>query len=58
MKYADIVSADVPQAEPLNPRQVLNDAGEFVFSLDDWRGWIVSWFSVAMRRPITRRRRR
>jgi 60 kDa SS-A/Ro ribonucleoprotein len=36
MKYADIVSADVPQAEPLNPRQVLNDAGEFVFSLDDW----------------------
>jgi 60 kDa SS-A/Ro ribonucleoprotein len=36
MKYADIVSASVPQAEPLNPRQVMNHAGGFVFALDDW----------------------
>jgi 60 kDa SS-A/Ro ribonucleoprotein len=36
MKYADIVSADVPQAAPLNPRQVMNNAGGFVFALDDW----------------------
>ena len=36
MKYADIVSADVPQAEPLNPRQVLNNAAGFVFAVDDW----------------------
>ena len=36
MKYADIVSADVPQAAPLNQRQVMNNAGGFVFALDDW----------------------
>jgi hypothetical protein len=27
MKYADIVSADVPQSEPLDARQVANNAG-------------------------------
>jgi 60 kDa SS-A/Ro ribonucleoprotein len=36
MKYADIVSADVPQSEPLNARQVRNNAGGFVFAIDDW----------------------
>lgn len=36
MKYADIVSADVPRAGPLNPRQVVNSAGGFVIAIDDW----------------------
>jgi 60 kDa SS-A/Ro ribonucleoprotein len=36
MKYADIVSADVPQSEALNERQVKNNAGGFVFAIDDW----------------------
>jgi 60 kDa SS-A/Ro ribonucleoprotein len=36
MKYADIVSADVPQSEPLNERQLENNAGGFVFAIDDW----------------------
>jgi 60 kDa SS-A/Ro ribonucleoprotein len=36
MKYADIVSADVPQSEPLSERQVRNNAGGFVFAIDDW----------------------
>jgi 60 kDa SS-A/Ro ribonucleoprotein len=36
MKYADIVSADVPQTEALNERQVENNAGGFVFAIDDW----------------------
>jgi 60 kDa SS-A/Ro ribonucleoprotein len=36
MKYADIVSAGVPQAEPLNQRQVRNSGGGFVFAIDDW----------------------
>jgi 60 kDa SS-A/Ro ribonucleoprotein len=36
MKYADIVSADVPQSEALNERQVRNNAGGFVFAIDDW----------------------
>ena len=36
MKYADLVSADVPQSEPLNDRQVANNAGGFVFAIDDW----------------------
>jgi 60 kDa SS-A/Ro ribonucleoprotein len=36
MKYADIVSADVPQSEPLNERQLKNHAGGFVFAIDDW----------------------
>jgi hypothetical protein len=31
MKYADIVSADAPQSEALNERQVRNNAGGFVF---------------------------
>lgn len=36
MKYADLVTADVPQAEPLNERQVKNNAGGYVFAVDDW----------------------
>jgi 60 kDa SS-A/Ro ribonucleoprotein len=36
MKYADILSADVPQTEALNERQVKNNAGGFVFAIDDW----------------------
>jgi 60 kDa SS-A/Ro ribonucleoprotein len=36
MKYADIVSVDVPQSEALNERQVKNNAGGFVFAIDDW----------------------
>lgn len=36
MKYADLVAADVPQSEPLNERQVRNDAGGFVLAIDDW----------------------
>ena len=36
MKYADIVSADVPQSEALNARQVRNNADGFVFAIDDW----------------------
>lgn len=36
MKYADIISLVVPQSAPLNPRQVANNAGGFVFAVDDW----------------------
>ena len=36
MKYADILSADVPQTEALDERQVKNNAGGFVFAIDDW----------------------
>jgi 60 kDa SS-A/Ro ribonucleoprotein len=36
MKYADIVAADVPQSEPLDARQVANNAGGFVYAIDDW----------------------
>jgi 60 kDa SS-A/Ro ribonucleoprotein len=36
MKYADIISAEVPQTEALNERQVKNNAGGFVFAIDDW----------------------
>ncbi|PDT77144.1 TROVE domain-containing protein [Bradyrhizobium sp. C9] len=36
MKYADIVSKPVPQIEALNERQVQNNAGGFVFAIDDW----------------------
>jgi 60 kDa SS-A/Ro ribonucleoprotein len=36
MKYADILALFVPQSEPLDARQVRNNAGGFVFALDDW----------------------
>lgn len=36
MKYADILKMLVPQSEPLDARQVKNNAGGFVFAVDDW----------------------
>ncbi|WP_051334367.1 TROVE domain-containing protein [Bradyrhizobium sp. Ai1a-2] len=36
MKYAGLIAADVPQSEPLNARQVKNNAGGFVFAIDNW----------------------
>jgi 60 kDa SS-A/Ro ribonucleoprotein len=36
MKYADILRALVPQTEALDARQVKNNAGGFVFAIDDW----------------------
>ena len=35
-KYSKIVSRPVPQTEPLNERQVKNNAGGFVFAIDKW----------------------
>jgi 60 kDa SS-A/Ro ribonucleoprotein len=58
MKYADIVSADVPQSEPLNARQVRNNAGGFVFAIDDWARLDRFLFWAATRQPIIRRRPR
>jgi 60 kDa SS-A/Ro ribonucleoprotein len=34
MRYAGLMTA--PQSEPLNARQVRNNAGGFVFAIDDW----------------------
>ena len=36
MKYAELITADIPQTEPLNERQVRNNAGGYVFQVDDW----------------------
>jgi 60 kDa SS-A/Ro ribonucleoprotein len=36
MKYAKILKALVPQSAPLDRRQVKNNAGGYVFKLDDW----------------------
>lgn len=36
MKYARLAVEEVPQSEPLDDRQVKNNAGGFVFALDDW----------------------
>lgn len=36
MKYADILKMLVPQSEPLDARQVENNAGGFVYAVDDW----------------------
>lgn len=36
-KYARIVSEPVPQSEPLDARQVKNNAGGYVFQLDVWK---------------------
>lgn len=37
MKYAKLATVPVPQSEPLNERQVKNNAGGFVFQLDNWK---------------------
>lgn len=37
MRYAHLVNLPVPQSEPLTPAQVQNNAGGFVFALDDWQ---------------------
>lgn len=37
MRYAKIIAQPVPQTEPLNQRQVPNNAGGFVFQLDNWK---------------------
>lgn len=37
MKYASLISEPTPQSQPLNARQVKNNAGGFVFSLDCWK---------------------
>lgn len=36
MKYAKMVGQPVPQSEPLDERQVLNNAGGFVYQIDDF----------------------
>jgi 60 kDa SS-A/Ro ribonucleoprotein len=36
MKYAKLATAPVPQTQPLNARQVKNNAGGYVFQVDDW----------------------
>jgi 60 kDa SS-A/Ro ribonucleoprotein len=36
MKYAQLVAEPVPQSEPLDDRQVENNAGGFVYALDRW----------------------
>ena len=36
MKYAKLVSQPIPQSESLNERQVKNNAGGFVFQIDNW----------------------
>src|SRR5262245_55824594 len=35
-KYAKLLTAPVPQSEPLDARQAKNIAGGFVFAIDDW----------------------
>lgn len=37
MKYANLLNTPVPQTKPLNKRQVLNNAGGYVFALDMWK---------------------
>ena len=36
MKYASLISEPIPQSQPLNERQVRNNAGGFVFQIDIW----------------------
>jgi len=36
MKYAKLLTALVPQTRPLDKRQVKNNAGGYVFQIDDW----------------------
>lgn len=35
--YAKLARKPVPQTEPLTPKQVANNAGGYVFALDDWK---------------------
>jgi 60 kDa SS-A/Ro ribonucleoprotein len=35
-KYAKLISSPVPQTEPLDSRQTRNNAGGFVYQIDDW----------------------
>jgi 60 kDa SS-A/Ro ribonucleoprotein len=37
MKYADLARTPVPQTEPLDERQVKNNAGGFTYALDEWK---------------------
>lgn len=36
MNYADLISSPVPQTVPLDDRQVKNNAGGYVYQIDDW----------------------
>jgi 60 kDa SS-A/Ro ribonucleoprotein len=36
MRYASLINQPVPQTQPLNKRQVVNNAGGFVFQIDIW----------------------
>lgn len=36
MRYASLISKPVPQSQPLNKRQVANNAGGFVYQVDHW----------------------
>jgi 60 kDa SS-A/Ro ribonucleoprotein len=36
MRYASLMNEPVPQTKPLNKRQVVNNAGGFVFQIDNW----------------------
>lgn len=36
MKYPNVMYGNISQSEALNPRQVENNAGGFVFAIDDW----------------------
>jgi 60 kDa SS-A/Ro ribonucleoprotein len=36
MKYTKLIAAPVPQSAPLDGRQVMNNAGGYVFRIDDW----------------------
>lgn len=36
MRYASLINKTVPQTEQLNERQVKNNAGGFVFAIDNW----------------------
>ena len=37
MKYAKLVRAPVPQSAPVDGRQVMNNAGGYVFAIDRWQ---------------------
>src|SRR5215470_3404645 len=36
-KYRSFLTSPVPQSEPLDERQVQNNAGGYVYQLDDWK---------------------
>jgi 60 kDa SS-A/Ro ribonucleoprotein len=37
MKYANLISEPVPQSQKLSDKQVLNNAGGYVFQIDKWK---------------------